>query len=131
MHIQGAVDGSQSVLVASGMTQLEFLFLEELYLEQGEPKWINLRAPRLTSLRIDDFIPSDLRHISHSTTSSIRLKFASHHSGSWEVYLPSADKLQLRLGIDDLFHLNVHPSQIQAVGININIFAGEVVCSTY
>jgi len=121
MHIQHWMDWDLSVLVARGMTKLEFPFLEELYLEwgRGEPEWMNiLHAPRLISLRIGDLIPSDLRHITKSTISCIRMRFGAHSPGPEGIYLPSADKLQLDLEIGHLFHLNVHPSQTQALTIN-------------
>ena len=107
--------------MAPEMTQLEFPFLEELYLRRGEPKWINfLRAPHLASLHMYGFIPSDLRHISNSTISSIHLEFGKHNPGLREIHLPSADKLQLDVEISDLFCLNVYPSQFQFVVINTN-----------
>ena len=126
IHMLGDASWNQSALVAPGMTQLVFPFLEELYTKGKAPGLSDLRAPCLKYLHIDGFIPSDLRHISRSTISTICLQFASQHRGSWEVYLPSADKLQLDIETDDLFRLNLHPSQIQAVTININDFDHEV-----
>ena len=121
MNICGPIEGVQNALVAPEMAKLEFPFLEELNLQRREPKWMNLlHAPRLTCLSIDWFIPSDLRHISRSIVSSIYLTFSWRHSGSLEIFLPSADKLEVALQVEDIFHLNVHASQIHAVTINVH-----------
>ena len=121
MIIVNGIDANQSALVAPKMIKLEFPFLEELYLTWAEPKWIGLLyAPRLISVHTYGFIPSSLGRISNSTNiSDIRLVFREEHPGPREIYLPSADKLQLDLQINDLFRLNVHPSQIRAVTITI------------
>ena len=131
MRIRGDMEGSESALVAPWTTQLVFPFLEELYIQCVAPRFSDLRAPCLKSLHIYGLIPSDLRHISNSTISSICLLFEARQLGSWEVYLPPADKLQLDLETDNIFRLNVHPSQIHAVTINITDFAHEVLCPPY
>ena len=120
MHINGSIEWAQSALVAPEMAKLEFPFLEELCFREGAPKWLNLlHAPRLTYLYVEGFIPSDLRHISNSIVSSIYLKFQKDHPGPLEIFLPSVSKLEVDLDINDIFHLNVHPSQIHAVTINV------------
>jgi hypothetical protein len=121
MHIQYLMEGDEiaHVLVAPQTSQLEFPLLEELYLQYKAPRLLDLlRAPRLISLRIDGFTPSDLRHISNTTLLSIRLKIIDYHPDSQGIYLPSAEKLQLDLEVLNLFHLNVHPSLIQSITIN-------------
>ena len=131
MHINGSIKGAQSALVAPEMAKLEFPFLEELYLREGEPKWINLlHAPHLIYLYIEGFIPSDLRHISNSIVSSVYLKFQRAHPGPWEIFLPSVSKLEVDLYISDIFHLDVHPSQIHAVTINVH-WEKKVACPRY
>lgn len=125
------MEGDWSALVAMGMTELVFPVLEELYLENKAPELLDLvRAPCLASLRIDGFIPSDLRHISSSTLSSIHLKFTKWDPGLRVIYLPSADKMQLDLSIGDLFDLYVHPSQFQRVTINVH-WQEEILCPPY
>lgn len=119
LHIQHDMTESQSALVAPGMTQLEFPFLTKLHLQGGALRLLDLRAPRLASLHTSGFIPSDLRHLSNSTLSSIHVEFTTPCPGSREIYLPSADKIQLDLEMDDLFRLNVHPPQILAVATRI------------
>ena len=121
MHIQYLMegDGGAYVLGASQVSQLEFPFLEELYLQYKAPRLLHLlRAPRLISLRIDGFTPSDLRHISNNTLFSIRLKINEYQPDSQGIYLPSADKLRLDLEVLHLFHLNIHPSFVQSITIN-------------
>jgi len=60
MRITHDLDGDWSTLVATGMTELVFPFLEELYLERKAPDLLDLiRAPCLACLRIVGFIPSD------------------------------------------------------------------------
>ena len=131
MHINGSITEAQSALVAPEMAKLEFPFLEELCLRKGEPKWLNLlHAPRLIYLYLEGFIPSDLRHISNSIVSSIHLKFRKDHPGPREIFLPSVSKLEVDLQINDIFHLNVHPSQIQAVTINVD-WDEKVACPPY
>ena len=131
MHINGSIKRVQSTLVAPEMAKLEFPFLEELYLREGEPKWLNLLyVPRLIYLYIEGFIPSDLRHISNSIVSSVYLKFQNDHPGPWEIFLPSFSKLEVDLQINDIFHLNVHPSQIHAVTINVH-WDEKVACPPY
>ena len=72
IYIRGSIEGNQSALVAPEMAKLEFPLLEELYLLEGEPKWMNLlHAPRLIYLYIEGFVPSDLRHISNSIVSRV------------------------------------------------------------
>ena len=131
MHIGGSIERVQSALVAPEMAKLEFPFLEELYLRQGEPKWMDvLHAPHLTYLHIQEFIPSDLRHISNSIISSVRLNLPKDHPGPWEIFLPPVSKLEVDLQIKDIFHLNVHPSQIHAVTIN-GYWNERVTCPPY
>jgi len=96
IHISCQTRWDRSALVASGPNQMEFPFLEELYLEDTAPNILDhLRAPRLISLRISGSIPSDLRHLSDSAI-SIHLKFRKH-DGLGEIYLPPAIKLRLDL----------------------------------
>ena len=131
MHINGSIKGAQSALVAPDMAKLEFPFLEELYLREGEPKSLDLlHAPRLIYLYIEGFIPSDLRHISNSIVSSVYLKFQKDHPGPREIFLPSVSKLEVDLHINDIFRLNVHPSQIHAVTINVH-WDEKVACPPY
>jgi hypothetical protein len=121
MHIQYLMegDGSVHVVVEPQVSQLEFPFLEELYLQYKEPRFLDLlRAPRLISLRVDGFIASDLRHISNSTILNIRLMFGQSQPDSQGIHLPSADKLRLDLHAEDLFHLNIHSSLIQSITIS-------------
>jgi len=125
MHIVNWMTGDRSALVAPAMIKLEFPALEELYLENFEndvPGLLDFHAPHLISLRVSYFIPSDLRHISSSRSLISFIHLESHEliTDSWETYLPSADRLQLDLHISDLFVLNVHPSQIHSVTMNIN-----------
>jgi len=113
MHIQSFMKEIGSVLVAPQMSQLEFPLLEELYLQRSAPKFLDrLRAPRLRSLRIDGFTPSDLRQHSNTSISIVRLTFRVFQPGSQGIYLPSVDKLRLDIEAHDLFHLNVHPSLV-------------------
>ena len=129
MHIGYYVEGDWSSLVATERTDLTFPFLEELYLQKAEPKWINLlRAPRLTSLRIDGFIPSDLRHIKESTISSIRLQFEESVRGSREIHLPTANRLHLELNNKDIFCVNLHPSPVQSVAMEHTHWEKETLC---
>ena len=131
MHINGHMEGVQSALVAPEKAKLEFPFLEELYLRWQEPKWMNLLyAPRLTHLHIDGFLPSDLRHISDSIVSSVYLEFLGNRRGTWEIFLPPADKLEVVLNVNEIFHLNLHPSQICAVTINA-YWNKRVACPPY
>jgi hypothetical protein len=127
VHITDMIPGDGSPLVPPGfwgMTQMEFLFLEELSLESRmvgvptpSPALLNcLRAPRLKSLHIAGFIPLDLRHISNSTISSVSLTITHKYEGPKDVYLP-CDHLHLELPVWDLFQLNVHPSVNQCVTI--------------
>jgi hypothetical protein len=130
MHISYHMKGNWGAWVDPEMTRLVFPFLEELYLEYVPGLLDLLHAPCLTSLHIDGFIPSecsDLRHINNSTISSICLKFGEHTPGLLEIYLPPVDNLQLDLQIDDLFHLNVHSSWIQAVTINADQW-NDIIC---
>lgn len=60
-------------------------------------------------------MPLDLRHISNS----IHLKFKEGDPGSWEIYLPSANKPHLDISIIPLFRLKLHSSKIQAITIFI------------
>ena len=95
MHINGSIEVVQSVLVAPQMAKLEFPFLQELYLQRREPKWMNfLHAPRLIYLHIDGFIPSDLRHITNSIVSTVHLKFREDHPGPREIFLPRSSYRQ-------------------------------------
>jgi hypothetical protein len=120
MHIIYHMEGDQSALIARDISQLEFPHLEELYLEKKAPRLLDLLyAPRLESLHIDGFIPSDLRHISNSTISTVRLQFREFHPDPWVTYLPSADELHIDVQLSDLFCLNVHPSLIHSVTMNI------------
>ena len=131
IHIKSSIDGSQSALVAPEMAKLEFPLLEELYLQEGEPKWMNLlHAPRLVYLSIEGFVLSDLRHISNSFVSRVHLKFQTGHPGSREIFLPPTGILEIGLQINDIFQLNVHPSQIQAVTINVH-WNERVTCPPY
>jgi len=125
MHIVNWMTGDRSALVAPARTKLEFPALEELYLENFEidvPGWLDFHAPRLISLRVSHIIPLDLRQISSSRSriSIIYLGPYKSDTNPWETYLPSADRLQLDLCISDLFVLNVHPSQIHSVAMNID-----------
>ena len=131
MHIDGFHEGVQSALVASQMAKLEFPFLEELYLQHREPKWMNLlHAPRLIYLYIDGFIPSDLRHITNSIVSTVYLKFKEDHPGPREIFLPPVIKLEVHLQINDIFHLHVHAFQIHAVTISVD-WDKRVTCPSY
>ena len=131
MHISGSIKGDQSALVAPEMAKLEFPSLEELFFREGEAKWLNLLyAPRLIYLYIEGDIPSDLRHISDSIVSSVYLKFPKDHPGPWEIFLPSISKLEIELQINDIFHFNVHPSQIHTVTINVH-WDKKVACPPY
>ena len=133
IHIKSSIDGNQSTLVAPApeMGKLEFPLLEELYLQEGEPKWMNLlHAPRLIYLYIEGFVPSDLRHINNSIISRVHLRFQTDHPGSREIFLPPTGKLEIGLHINDIFQLNVHPFQIQAVTINVQ-WNERVTCPPY
>jgi hypothetical protein len=131
MRISHYMEGDESALVATGMTELVFPFLEELYLEYRAPELLDLvRAPCLASLRISWFIPSDLRPISHSTLSSIHLKFTEWDPGVRAIYLPSADKILLDISMSDLLDLYIHPSQYQSVTINFH-YREEILCPLY
>ena len=131
LYINGSVEGVQSALVAPQMAKLEFPLLEELYLQHREPKWMNiLHAPRLIYLYINGFIPSDLRHITNSIVSTVHLKFEEKHPGPREIFLPPVIKLEVHLQINDLFRLNVHPSQIHAVTISVD-WDKSVTCPSY
>ena len=115
------------------MSKLEFPSLEELYLQDfgnDVPGLLNFHAPRLISLRVSHFLPSDLRHISNSRSPISIIHLKSHYRGDtslWETYLPRADRLQLDLNIGGLFVLNVHPSQIHSVTMNIN-WNEDIIC---
>ena len=131
MHINGSIEGVRSALVAPQTAKLEFPFLEELYLRHREPKWMNLlHAPRLTYLYINGFIPSDLRHITNSIVSTVYLKFEEKDPGPREIFLPPVIKLEVHLQINDIFHLNVHPSHVHAVTIAVD-WDKRVTCPSY
>jgi len=132
MHIVNWMTGDQRALVAPAMIKLEFPALEELYLEYFQsdvPRLLDFHAPRLISLRLSYFIPSDLRHISNSRSliSIIHLESYGHDTGSWETYLPPTDRLHLNLHISDLFALNVHSSQIHSVTMKTN-WDEDIIC---
>ena len=129
IHIDYRLEGNWSSQVARETTELEFPLLEELYLQRKEPKWMNLlRAPRLTSLHIDGFIPSDLRHITKSTISSIRLQFEESVRGSREIYLPSANRLRLDIQNNDIFCINLHPIPNQSLAMEHTHWEKETLC---
>jgi len=120
MRILNLTEGNRSALVAQRwLNQVEFPFLEELYLEGTEPRLLGLlRAPRLRTLHISGLIPSDLRYISNSLI-SIHLDLNGHNRDSWETYLPATHELQLDLSIRDLFRFKLHSSQIQSIIITV------------
>lgn len=131
MRISHHMEGDWSALVAMETTELVFPFLEALYLEYQAPELLGLvRAPCLAALRIDGFIPPDLRHITYSTLSSIHLKFTDWDPGLRAIYLPSADDLRLDLSMSDLYDLYIHPSQFQRVTINLH-WQEEILCPPY
>jgi len=132
MHIVNWMTGDRSALVAPAMIKLEFPALEELYLQNFRsdvPRLLDFHAPRLISLRVSDAIPSDLRHISNSRSliSIIHLELYGNNTDSWETYLSPAERLQVDLRISDLFVLNVHPTQIHSVSLNI-IWDKPIIC---
>ena len=121
MRISHSIEVDWSPLVATGVTELVFPCLEELYLEDKAPELLDLvRAPRLECLHIYGFVPSDLRHISNSTLSSIHLTFMSCAPSLRAIYLPSSDKMQLELSFSDLFDVYIHPSQFQHITIKFH-----------